>query len=345
MLEKCLRDLDSRIDLRQEEANLALWRNFVDDGCSSPFFTAPGRGKSPAKVPWPTVSINTAIGDVQAMLLQQLGGASQTLESGGSGLLCVRCNYGTGILPTLFGCEVFMMDEALATLPTAKPLGSRDRVLALLDAGVPDIKGGLGGKVFAAAEAFLSVFEKYPNIARCVDLYHPDVQGPIDVAELVWGSDMFYAFYEDAPLLRDLLELITQTYSKFMREWYRLVPRRGEYSVHWGMLHRGALMLRNDSLMNLSPEAYVEFARPMDQRLLDEFGGGAIHFCGRGDHFISAMAELRGLSAINLSQPHLNDMEKVYRHTVDRGIKLINLNRSAAENAGRPLRGQVHVEG
>lgn len=57
------------------------------------------------------------------------------------------------------------------------------------------------------------------------------------------------------------------------------------------------------------------------------------------------MAELRGLYAINLSQPHLNDMEKVYRHTVDKGIKLLNLAREAAEAAlasGRDLRGQVH---
>ena len=57
------------------------------------------------------------------------------------------------------------------------------------------------------------------------------------------------------------------------------------------------------------------------------------------------MSELRGLHAINLSQPHLNDMEKVYRHTVDKGIKLLNLTREAAEEAlarGRDLRGQVH---
>jgi plasmid stabilization system protein ParE len=57
------------------------------------------------------------------------------------------------------------------------------------------------------------------------------------------------------------------------------------------------------------------------------------------------MTELRGLYAINLSQPHLNDMEKIYRHTVDKGIKLLNLTREAAEAAraqGRDLHGQVH---
>ena len=38
-------------------------------------------------------------------------------------------------------------------------------------------------------------------------------------------------------------------------------------------------------------------------------------------------------------------MEKVYRHTVDKGIKLLGLAREAAEAAlarGRDLHGQVH---
>ncbi len=41
-------------------------------------------------------------------------------------------------------------------------------------------------------------------------------------------------------------------------------------------------------------------------------------------------------------------MEKVYRHTVDKGIKLLGLKREAADAAlarGRDLRGQVHTTG
>lgn len=82
-----------------------------------------------------------------------------------------------------------------------------------------------------------------------------------------------------------------------------------------------------------------------DQRLLDEFGGGAIHFCGRGSHYIAHMARLHGLHAIAMSQPEYNDMEAIYQHTVDRGIKLLGLKREAAEQAlarGRDLYGQVH---
>ncbi|MCF7838105.1 MAG: hypothetical protein K9N49_05700 [Candidatus Marinimicrobia bacterium] len=42
-----------------------------------------------------------------------------------------------------------------------------------------------------------------------------------------------------------------------------------------------------------------------------------------------------------MSQPHLNDMEIIYRHTVDRGIPLLGFSRAAALEAlaaGRDLR-------
>jgi len=44
------------------------------------------------------------------------------------------------------------------------------------------------------------------------------------------------------------------------------------------------LEARIDPAMNLSPGMVSEFALPYDQRLLDAFGG-AVHFCGRGDHY------------------------------------------------------------
>ena len=97
--------------------------------------------------------------------------------------------------------------------------------------------------------------------------------------------------------------------------------------------------------MNFSPEMFDTFIRPYDARLLAEFGGGAIHFCGRGDHYIESASTMPGLTAIQLSQPPYNDMEQIYRNTVDKGIALLGLDRRAAEAtlaAGRDLRGRVH---
>jgi uroporphyrinogen-III decarboxylase len=101
---------------------------------------------------------------------------------------------------------------------------------------------------------------------------------------------------------------------------------------HWSNLwHRGSILLRNDSAMNLSPELYREFSVPYDALLLERFGGGAVHFCGRGDHYIAALSEIKGLYGVQMTQPSYNDMEVIYRHTVDKGIKLLAFDRARAE--------------
>jgi len=343
VLEQCLEDLAERIDPAEERKNLWEWIAFLDGEFDGEVFTPSDRTAAPPGVDWPVVPVNDAIDDYDLMLLQQFGLCSEILEKGSTERLCVRCNYGTGILPSLFGCEMFFMEKSLNTLPTCRPVGSRDRICQILDDGPPDPRGGLGGRVLRAAEQFRDIQARYPRIGEHIELYHPDVQGPIDATEVIWGSEMFYALMDEPDLVRSFLDLVTETYAAFMRAWYSVAGEPGEATAHWGLTQKGALMIRNDSLVNLSPETYVELIRPLDERLFAEFGGaGAIHFCGRGEHYIEAMSQTKGLTAINLSQPELNDMEVVYRNTVDKGIKLLGLSAEAVESANRPLRGQVH---
>lgn len=344
LLRRCLDDLEARIDPAQEDALLAEWAAFCDGRFTGDIFTAHRTPGAPPRVEWPKVRINEALDDFDRMALQQYGGASGLISGNWPAVPCVRSNYGTGILPLLFGTQLFVMPEELDTLPTAEPLHDVGAVRRLLDAGVPDLTLGYGARVFEMGERFATIARQYPKIGRYVPIYHPDIQGPLDVVEVVWGSEVFLAFYEDPELVRDFLDLVTQTYIAFLRQWHTIAPPRPGHNAHWNFLHAGTLMLREDSGMNISPEIYEEYVRPFDQRLLDEFGGGAVHFCGRGDHYIATLSTMRGLTAINASQPHLNDMETIFRNTVDRGICILGLDRGAAEAAlaaGRNLRGRV----
>ncbi len=344
-LNKCLDDLEARIVPEEEERILKEWIDFSDGRFKADIFSPRRSRPAPPALEWPHVTVNAALDDFDAMALQQFGQCSQQLADAGGSLLCVRCNYGTGILPSLFGVEPFVMDEELDTLPTCRPLPGVEAIKSVLDRGMPDLSGGCGGKVMEMGVEFAAIARVYPNIGRHVHVYHPDMQGPMDVVELLWGSSLFYALYDAPDLVHDLLGLVTDTYVAFMREWEEIVPRPDAYAPHWGLLHKGRIMLRDDSAMNLSPEMFDEFVRPYDQCLLDEFGGGAIHFCGRGDHYVESMSRMRGLHAVNLSQPECNDMDAIFAHTVDRGINLIGLRRDAAEAAvakGRSLHGRVH---
>lgn len=346
MLTQYLDDLEQRIDSRMEETLYEAWTDFALGRFTGPVFQPRRERPVPPGLTWPAIRINAAIKDPEAMVFRQFKTCSDVLAGGGGSLLAVRADYGTGILPSLFGAELFMMDDALDTLPTTRPMQGADSARALLDAGVPDLHGGFGGKVFDIGRRFRDILSAYPAIGRHVHVYHPDAQGPLDVCELIWGSSIFEAFYLEADLVTDLLDLITQTYIDFLREWYALFPPRDSVAVQWGLLHRGTIMIRNDSAMNLSAEMYKQFAQPFDARCLECLGGGGVHFCGRGDHYIEAMSTTPGLTAINLSQPELNDMEVIFAHTVDKGIALIGLTPDAARaalDAGRDLHGLVHT--
>jgi len=345
VLARCLDDLASRLDPTTESALLDAWQAFAAGEFVGDIF-APRRDRpNPPGTAWPAVGINAALEDFDQMALGQFAGCSAQLAAGTGTLLGVRCNYGSSIVPLLFGVEPFVMDEALNTLPTSRPLHDSAAIARLVAAGVPDLDTGYGARVFEMGQRFGDLLAAYPPLSRHVHLYHPDTQGPMDVCEVVWGSEVFYALYDEPGLVKDFLDLICETYIAFLRRWEQMVPWERPGNSHWGLYHGGTIMIRDDSAMNLSPGQFDEFVAPYDQRLLDAFGGGAIHFCGRGDHYIDRLPAMRGVHAVNLTQPEYNNMERIYAHTVDRGINLLALDRATAERAvaaGRPLHGRVH---
>ncbi len=343
-----LEDLERRIDPAIEDELADQWRAFWDGRAQTPLFAPRRRQCAPAGVAWPTIGANEAIRAPDAMLLQQLGACSGALAAGNGAPLAIRSNFGTGILPSLFGAETFWMTDASNTLPTTRPLAHpATDVLRLLARGVPDLSGGFGAPVFALAKHYQERLQPYPKLRRYVQIYHPDLQGPMDVCDLLWGSDLFLAVVDTPETVHAFLELIVATYVRFLQQWFVQVPPAANgLHTHWNLVMRGQVMLRDDSAMNFSPEMFERFIAPYDQQVLEAFGGGCIHFCGRGDHYIAHLSRLRGLQGVNLSQPHLNNMETIFRHTVDRGIRLLGLARDAAEQAvaaGRDLHGCVMV--
>jgi hypothetical protein len=203
------------------------------------------------------------------MALQQLEMCSKALAEGSGALLAVRCNYGTAILPSLFGGQLFLMDRGIDTLPACRPLeGGAEALRRLVDKGGPDLNVGLGAVTFRMGRYFQQLFQDYPCVSKHVYIYHPDLQGPMNVCEMLWGSSLYLDLYDKPDLVRDFLALITESYIRFLRRWNEIVTPLNGYAVHWSMLHRGRIMVRNDASTNLSPVMYEDFARPCDQRLL-----------------------------------------------------------------------------
>jgi len=336
-----LNDIENRIDTDTEDNFRNQWKNFLYGKFDGDIFRAKRKKLSGTQLNIAPVNINDAISDYDLMLRSQLLGVSAALNSETRNL-CMRANYGTGIISSMFGAKLFMMPRHTNTLPTTYSVNDTEWIREALERGMPDKNSGLGKNVIEFGNICAEVLAKYPKISKYVAMYHPDLQGPLDNCELLWGGEMFYEMYDEPELVHDMLSLITDTYENMMDEWFSLFKPNDDINVHWdGLWHRGKIMLRSDSAMNLSPEMYKEFSLPYDNLLLEKYDGGAMHFCGRGDHYIDILCSIPKLTGVNMSQPQYNDMEKIYRNTVDKGIALLMFNATVA-NTDKNREGGFH---
>lgn len=69
------------------------------------------------------ININDAVEDCELMPVSEMTNVSSSLNSG-TKVLDMRANYGTGILSSVFGAQVFEMPRHTNTLPATKPLGT-----------------------------------------------------------------------------------------------------------------------------------------------------------------------------------------------------------------------------
>ena len=334
-----LEDIERRLDPEVEADLTNQWEAFWNGQSEAEIFSPSRLRTSEPGVVIQPVHINDAIHSYDLMLRDQLNLVSRALSTPHKNP-AIRANYGTGIISSLFGAEIFEMPRSMNTLPTTRCFNDTDKMQELLDRGMPDLTGGFGGRVLEFGELCAELLEAYPNVKRWVEIYHPDVQGPLDLCELMGGGEMFYAMYDEPELVHGMLQLISDTYTAFLNRWYEIFPRNSHLNAHWDSFrHRGTIVLRDDSAMNLSPGLYREFAAPYDGLLLQRFDGGVIHFCGRGDHYVPILSELPMLYGINMSQPELNDMETIYRNTVDKDIRILAFSLAWAEkDINRPGR-------
>ncbi|MDD2428625.1 MAG: hypothetical protein PHQ85_03480 [Eubacteriales bacterium] len=340
-----LKDLENRIDILEEERLENDWLQFADGLCREPFFS-PKRKISKASVDYPAMYVNDAFENENWMVYHQLKMVNEELAGGKGNLLCVRPNYGTGIIPSMFGAEMFYLARELDTLPCTRTLADgEDGVRTILRENKMYFDAGLSAKVFRFAQHYHDAVAPYPKIRRCVHVYNPDLQGPFPLSDMLWGGDIYIAMYEDEALVHEMLSFMTDVYLRFTAKWHALYPPFDKgHSVEWGLLHRGGTMIRNDAAMNISGNMYHDFVMPYDRRIIDALGGG-VHFCGRGDHYIEHVCAIENIGCINLSQPHLNDMEKIYSRSIDCGIPIIGMPEDEISRAvaqGRDLKGKVH---
>ncbi len=340
-------DIESRIDVAQEQKLQQEWMAFASGALTEGMFI-PQRTPAPSAIEWPEVNINAAFEDVELMIYFELKQVSDLLASRAGMLLNMRPNYGTGIIPSMFGAEIFKLSDSANTLPGTKPLpDAEEQIPAIVENPVKDYETSLVARVFDFGHKLKDLLQDYPKMQQYVHVYNPDLQGPFSICDMLWGSDIYMEFFEeDSDTLPKLMQIATDTIIEVQKKWHALFPPFSEeYVVDWGMLHRGHIIIRNDAVVNISAQQYHDFVRDYDQQILNAFGG-AIHFCGRCDHAIAEFTSQDNFYCLNMSQPELNDMDKIYQHTTDKGFQIIGMpaiEYQPALDSGREFNGKLHI--
>jgi hypothetical protein len=295
---------------------------------------------APAPEPFRIYPYQEAYADPAKMLVNELVGSGMVWGSGSPSIvnsvvlrddfpLQIRANYGIGIMASLFGAEIKVVED---NMPWVQPIGPV-RLEQALARGAPDLDRGLLPRALETMAYYREALAPYPKCGKAIRITQTDLQGPFDIAAQLWGGEIFTAFHDRPELLKDLLELIAETYVRACRALAAAsTAQAGDDCIylHFTMC-RGGCLLKDDSSIMLSPRTYAGFIRPANARVLEALGGGGIHWCGSGQHWRPEFVATGGLRCIDWGNPEKLDLPAWESLLRERGLPVAQMQWDAAQ--------------
>ncbi len=236
---------------------------------------------------------------------------------------CLRANLGCTIVASMFGAKIRLLED---NMPWVEPLDQKT-IRRIVDDPPPDPRSGLGQRVIDQFDYFEAALSDYARCQAAFELTFPDLQGPFSTAELLWGSSIYVDLYDNLELVRALLSKITDTmiaayhlFSEKIRE--HIGP---DCNYHHSAVHRGKLLVKNDSVILISGDMYVEIVQPFDSQLAQALDGISMHFCGNGAHQIGNFLAIPGVKGLDFGQPEKNDLDPIYARAARHQIPLVRI--------------------
>ena len=220
--------------------------------------------------------------------------------------LQIRANYGVGLFVSLFGAKIEQLGD---NFPWTRPIGI-EALKRHVTRGVPELNSDLFQRVRETLAYYKEVMAPYPRCRQAIRITQPDLQGPFENACHLWGSSIFTYFYDDPTFLREVLDLLAETWIRgtkmFAAESTETVRDNFIY-LHFTIL-KGRGIIKEDSCIMLSTKHYADFIKPMNEKVFRGIGTGGIHWCGKGDQWRSQIASTEGLTCLDWGNPNMMDM-------------------------------------
>ncbi|MDR1145512.1 MAG: hypothetical protein LBK71_05180 [Verrucomicrobiales bacterium] len=149
----------------------------------------------------------------------------------------------------------------------------------------------------------------------------PDVQSPLNVAEMMWDSSFYLALVEEPAAVHRLLEKITDFIIAFVREVHQVLGARCNsvgFPLIWGG-PRGT-MIGDDMISLLSPEMHAEFSLPYVNRIADAAGPLYYHSCTWREKYFANIRQVRNVHSYNWNPGNSDDPALIIREFSGRAL-------------------------
>jgi len=262
-------------------------------------------------VPGKTYDMEEQFYDKEKMLYAHLEEIEKCAENTFDAILCLRPNFGTVFIPSIFELKYELPKDTFAWITShlTKDEIKKYRIQPLQEVDM-----------MKRAIEYLQFFQE--ELPEWIHLYLPDTLGPFEIAHSVYGDNIFYEIYDDPSFIHYFLELCTEMYIQVTEKLKKVIGEGMKSCYHGHALVRGIYMrnggtrISEDSATLISPKHIDEFVIPYDKKALSAFGGGFVHFCGKNDYLLKSFLKLDEVRAINLGNPEMYDFDITMRKFV-----------------------------
>ena len=202
--------------------------------------------------------------------------------------------FGTVVTASAFGCRVqFPPRQDPAVDPHWYPVATPADVRRLQ---LPDPeKDGLMPEVLR--------FLRHMKTNSFLPVGYTDFQGPLTTANQLMGYDkLIYLMNDDPAAMHELMDKVTTALIEWVRLQKSVIGEAeddviGDQQVYLG--RNCGVWFSDDDCVLMSPRSYREFVVPYNSRILREFNGGVVHYCGNATHQAENFLATEGLLGIN----------------------------------------------
>jgi len=274
----------------------AVWAGRKPD--AYPIFFSAGLTADQAVIP--RANYREAFFDADLMLCTQFRGACTAANAKSDAVPSIRANLGTGILLSCLGLEQEVFEDKM---PWLQERLTKEQVRRLEP---DDIKvQGSFARGLEQMRHFRAI------MGEAVAIYCMDTQGPLDLAHLLLGDDLFLDMYDDPAFVHHALELCVELTLRTTRWMKEVSGEPAETIYHGNQIYAENMGVRvcEDTTVLISPESIEEFAMPYTRRVAQAFGGAWVHYCGRNDHLTDAILSIPEVRGINFGHipGHVHD--------------------------------------